>query len=98
MHPHPTDCPTVLRNEADEHSLILIFDDGAAGFGRPHLCRHQGHDATPAMACLSKTHTEGDLSLATGTSTAEVDRNRSASDSTLCAGITAARRSDDRLD
>ncbi len=82
MHPYPADCLTVFREVADEHGLILIFDEIATGFGRTGtLFAAEAADATPDVLCVGKALTGGYLSLAAALCTAEVARGLSASDS-----------------
>lgn len=65
MHPYPAQCLTVLREIADEHDLVLIFDEIATGFGRTgHLFAMDAADVTPDILCLGKALTGGYVSLA----------------------------------
>ncbi|MGI8312534.1 adenosylmethionine--8-amino-7-oxononanoate transaminase [Saccharopolyspora hattusasensis] len=82
MHPYPADCLTVFREIADEHGLILVFDEIATGFGRTGtLFAAEAAGVTPDVLCVGKALTGGYLSLAAAVCTAEVARGLSVSDS-----------------
>lgn len=80
MHPYPPECLHVLREVADEHGLLLVFDEIATGFGRTgHL--FVSELVTPDVLCLGKALTGGYLSMAAVLTTDEVGRGISASES-----------------
>jgi adenosylmethionine---8-amino-7-oxononanoate aminotransferase len=80
MHPYPAACLRVFREVADEHGLVLVFDEIATGFGRTgHL--FVSELVTPDILCLGKALTGGYLSLAAVLTTDEVARGISASES-----------------
>ncbi|PKW16031.1 adenosylmethionine--8-amino-7-oxononanoate transaminase [Saccharopolyspora spinosa] len=82
MHPYPADCLTVFREVADEHGLVLVFDEIATGFGRTGtLFAAEAAGVTPDVLCVGKALTGGYLSLAAAVCTAEVARGLSASES-----------------
>jgi adenosylmethionine---8-amino-7-oxononanoate aminotransferase len=82
MHPYPADCLTVFREIADEHGLVLVFDEIATGFGRTGtLFAAEAAGVTPDVLCVGKALTGGYLSLAAALCTTEVARGLSASDS-----------------
>lgn len=80
MHPYPAECLQVFREIADEHGLLLVFDEIATGFGRTgHL--FVSELVTPDVLCLGKALTGGYLTLAAVLTTDEVARGISASES-----------------
>jgi adenosylmethionine-8-amino-7-oxononanoate aminotransferase len=80
MHPYPAACLRVFREVADEHGLLLVFDEIATGFGRTgHL--FVSELVTPDVLCLGKALTGGYLSLAAVLTTDAVARGISASES-----------------
>jgi adenosylmethionine---8-amino-7-oxononanoate aminotransferase len=82
MHPYPADCLTVYREIADEHGLVLIFDEIATGFGRTGtLFAAEAAGVSPDVLCIGKALTGGYLSLAAALCTTEVARGLSVSDS-----------------
>ncbi len=63
MWPYPVACLRVLREVADEHGLMLVFDEIATGFGRTgHLFASEL--VTPDVLCVGKALTGGYLTLA----------------------------------
>ncbi|UUW89391.1 adenosylmethionine--8-amino-7-oxononanoate transaminase [Pimelobacter simplex] len=79
MHPYPAACLQVFREIADEHGLLLVFDEIATGFGRTgHL--FVSELVTPDVLCLGKALTGGYLTLAAVLTTDEVARGISASE------------------
>ncbi|HWJ82875.1 MAG TPA: adenosylmethionine--8-amino-7-oxononanoate transaminase [Nocardioides sp.] len=80
MHPYPPACLRVFREVADEHGLVLVFDEIATGFGRTgHL--FASDLVTPDVLCLGKALTGGYLTMAAVLTTGEVARGISASES-----------------
>ncbi|KAA1425575.1 adenosylmethionine--8-amino-7-oxononanoate transaminase [Nocardioides antri] len=80
MHPYPAECLAVFREVADEHGLLLVFDEIATGFGRTgHL--FVSELVTPDVLCLGKALTGGYLTLAAVLTTDAVARGISASES-----------------
>ncbi|MER5388517.1 adenosylmethionine--8-amino-7-oxononanoate transaminase [Saccharopolyspora sp. NPDC002686] len=82
MHPYPAECLTVFREVADEHGLVLVFDEIATGFGRTGtMFAAEAADVAPDVLCVGKALTGGYLSLAAALCTSEVARGLSRSDS-----------------
>ena len=82
MHPYPAECLAVFRDVADEHGLVLIFDEIASGFGRTGtLFAADAAGVSPDVMCVGKALAGGYLSLAAVLCTGEVARGLSASDS-----------------
>lgn len=80
MWPYPSACLQVLREVADEHGLLLVFDEIATGFGRTgHL--FVSDLVTPDILCVGKALTGGYLTLAAVLTTDAVARGISASES-----------------
>lgn len=72
MWPYPEACLRVLREVADEHGLLLVFDEIATGFGRTgHL--FVSELVTPDLLCVGKALTGGYLTLAAVLTTDALD-------------------------
>lgn len=72
MHPYHPRCLDVLRSLADEHGLLLIFDEIATGFGRTGSLFVSLDTVAPDILCLGKALTGGYLSLAATLCTPDV--------------------------
>ncbi|WP_322938228.1 adenosylmethionine--8-amino-7-oxononanoate transaminase [Nocardioides bizhenqiangii] len=82
MHAYPAECLRVLREIADEHGLVLVFDEIATGFGRTGtLFAADAAGVTPDVMCLGKALTGGYLTLAAVLCTGEIGSGLSASES-----------------
>ncbi|AKU14971.1 adenosylmethionine--8-amino-7-oxononanoate transaminase [Luteipulveratus mongoliensis] len=67
MYPYPADCLRVLREVADRHGMLLIYDEIATGFGRTgtlFATEWAGSDALPDVMCVGKALTGGYVTLA----------------------------------
>jgi adenosylmethionine-8-amino-7-oxononanoate aminotransferase len=65
MHVYPAGCLAVMREVADRHDLLLVFDEIATGFGRTGtMFAADAAGVTPDVMCLGKALTGGYLTLA----------------------------------
>ena len=80
MHVYDPVCLRVLREVADEHGLVLVFDEIATGFGRTGDL-FVSEQVTPDILCLGKALTGGYLTLAAVLTTTDIAHGISASES-----------------
>lgn len=65
MHMYAPQCLRELRRVADEHGIVLIFDEIATGFGRTgRFFASEWGGITPDVLCVGKALTGGYLTLA----------------------------------
>ncbi len=65
MHAYPAACLRVMRELADRHDLVLIFDEIATGFGRTGtMFAAEAAGVTPDVMCVGKALTGGYLTMA----------------------------------
>ncbi len=82
MHVYPAECLRVLRRVADEHDLVLVFDEIATGFGRTGtLFAADAAGVSPDIMCVGKALTGGYLTLAAVLCTTAIGERISASES-----------------
>ena len=82
MHVYPPGCLRVMREVADEHGLVLVFDEIATGFGRTGtLFAADAAGVVPDIMCVGKALTGGYLTLAAALCTTRVAEGLSASES-----------------
>ena len=82
MHVYPAECLRVLRRIADEHDLVLVFDEIATGFGRTgFLFAADAAGVSPDIMCVGKALTGGYLTLAAVVCTTAIGERISASES-----------------
>jgi len=82
MWPYPAACLRVMREVADEHDLVLVFDEIATGFGRTGgMFAAETAGVTPDIMCVGKALTGGYLTLAAVLCTTDVARGLSRSES-----------------
>ena len=67
MHAYPASCLRVMREIADRHDLVLIFDEIATGFGRTGtMFAAEAAGVTPDVMCVGKALTGGYLTPGRG--------------------------------
>ena len=82
MHVYPAECLRVLRRVADEHDLVLVFDEIATGFGRTGtMFAADAAGVSPDIMCVGKALTGGYLTLAAVLCTPAIGERISASES-----------------
>jgi adenosylmethionine---8-amino-7-oxononanoate aminotransferase len=65
MHVYPAACLAVMREVADRHGLVLVFDEIATGFGRTGtMFAADAARVSPDIMCVGKALTGGYLTLA----------------------------------
>jgi adenosylmethionine-8-amino-7-oxononanoate aminotransferase len=65
MHVYPVECLRVMREVADRHALVLVFDEIATGFGRTGtMFASEQAGVVPDVMCVGKALTGGYLTLA----------------------------------
>jgi adenosylmethionine---8-amino-7-oxononanoate aminotransferase len=82
MYAYPATCLKVMREVADAHDLVLIFDEIATGFGRTGtLFAAEAGAVSPDIMCVGKALTAGYLTLAATLCNERVAAGISASES-----------------
>lgn len=82
MWPYPPACLHVMREVADEHNLVLVFDEIATGFGRTGtMFAAEAAGVAPDIMCVGKALTGGYLTLAAVLCTPTIARGLSDSES-----------------
>jgi len=82
MYVYDRTCLRVMREVADEHGLVLVFDEIATAFGRTGtLFAAEAAGVSPDVMCVGKALTGGYLTLAAVLTTTEIAHGVSASES-----------------
>lgn len=82
MHAYDAGCLRVLRDVADEHGLVLVFDEIATAFGRTGtFFAADAAGVSPDVMCVGKALTGGYLTLAAVLTTTQVAHGVSGSES-----------------
>jgi adenosylmethionine-8-amino-7-oxononanoate aminotransferase len=85
MHVYDVRCLRIMREVADEHGLVLVFDEIATAFGRTGTLFAADADGSggvaPDIMCVGKALTGGYLTLAAVLTTSEIAHGISASES-----------------
>jgi adenosylmethionine---8-amino-7-oxononanoate aminotransferase len=82
MYVYPAECLRVMREVADRHGLVLVFDEIATGFGRTGtMFAADAAGVSPDVMCVGKALTGGYLTLAAVLCTPAVASGVSASES-----------------
>ncbi|GCD91969.1 adenosylmethionine--8-amino-7-oxononanoate transaminase [Nocardioides sp. LS1] len=73
MYVYPAECLQVMREVADRHDLVLVFDEIATGFGRTGtLFAADAAGVSPDIMCVGKALTGGYLTLAAALCTSRI--------------------------
>ncbi len=82
MHSYPAVCLKVMREVADAHDVVLVFDEIATGFGRTGtMFAAEAGGVSPDIMCVGKALTAGYLTLAATVCNDRVAAGISASES-----------------
>jgi len=82
MYVYPAECLRVMREVADRHGLVLVFDEIATGFGRTGtMFAAEAAGVVPDIMCVGKALTGGYLTLAAVLCTSRIATGVSSSES-----------------
>jgi adenosylmethionine-8-amino-7-oxononanoate aminotransferase len=82
MYVYPAECLRVMRDVADRHGLVLVFDEIATGFGRTGtMFAADAAGVAPDIMCVGKALTGGYLTLAAVLCTSRIAAGVSSSES-----------------